>query len=96
MILPAPTRARTAFVAAEVGATRLSACALPTGAMARQLSRATTWDFAALETDYNLGVYGGKEKLMVDGLRCCPIDDFLFQLKPNYWPNGVNHAKIRA
>ena len=41
-------------------------------------------------------LYRGKEKLMVDGILCCPADDFLLQLKPNYWPNGVNDAKIRA
>ena len=41
-------------------------------------------------------LYRGAEKLMVDGILCCPVDDFLLQLKPNYWPNGVNDAKIRA
>jgi len=41
-------------------------------------------------------LYGGTEKLMVDGILCCPVDDFLLQLKPNHWPNGVNDAKIYA
>ena len=41
-------------------------------------------------------LYGGTEKLMVDGIICCPVDDFLLQLKPNHWPNGVNDAKIQA
>jgi hypothetical protein len=40
--------------------------------------------------------YRGIEKLMVDGIRGCPVDDFRLQLKPNHWPNGVNDAKIRA
>jgi len=41
-------------------------------------------------------LYRGTEKLMVDGILCCPVDDFLLQLKPNHWPNGVNDAKIYA
>jgi len=32
-------------------------------------------------------LYRGTEKLMVDGITCCPVDDFLPQLKPNHWPN---------
>ncbi len=30
-------------------------------------------------------LYRGTEKLMVDGILCCPVDDFLLQLKPNHW-----------
>jgi pimeloyl-ACP methyl ester carboxylesterase len=41
-------------------------------------------------------LYGGSEKLMVDGIICCPVDDFLLQLKPSHWPNGVNDAKTHA
>ena len=31
-------------------------------------------------------VYRGTEKLVVDGLPCWPIEDFLLQLEPNHWP----------
>ncbi len=31
-------------------------------------------------------LYRGTEKLMVDGIACWPVDDFLLQLKPNHWP----------
>jgi len=31
-------------------------------------------------------LYRGTEKLMVDGIICWPVDDFLLQLKPNCWP----------
>ena len=31
-------------------------------------------------------LYRGTEKLMVDGIPCWPVDDFLLQLKPNLWP----------
>jgi len=31
-------------------------------------------------------LYRGTEKLMVDGIPCWPIDDFLVQLNPNQWP----------
>ena len=31
-------------------------------------------------------LYRGTEKLMVDGIVCWPVDDFLLQLKPNCWP----------
>ena len=31
-------------------------------------------------------LYRGTEKLMVDGILCWPVDDFLLQLKPNHWP----------
>ena len=41
-------------------------------------------------------LYRGTEKLMVDGILCCPVDDFLLQLKPNHWLNGVNNVKIRT
>jgi predicted AAA+ superfamily ATPase len=41
-------------------------------------------------------LYRGTEKLMVDGIICWPVDDFLRQLKPNHWPNGVNDVKIQA
>ena len=41
-------------------------------------------------------LYRGTEKRMVDGIICCPVDDFLLQLKPNHWPNGVNNGEIRA
>jgi predicted AAA+ superfamily ATPase len=41
-------------------------------------------------------LYQGTEKLMVDGIVCCPVDDFLLQLRPNHWPNGVNHVEISA
>ena len=29
-------------------------------------------------------LYGGTEKLMVDGILCSPVEDFLLQLKPNH------------
>jgi predicted AAA+ superfamily ATPase len=31
-------------------------------------------------------LYRGTEKLMVDGILCWPVDDFLIQLNPNHWP----------
>jgi predicted AAA+ superfamily ATPase len=31
-------------------------------------------------------LYRGSEKLMVDGILCWPVDDFLLQLTPNRWP----------
>ena len=31
-------------------------------------------------------LYGGTEKLMIDGMSCWPVEDFLLQLKPNHWP----------
>jgi predicted AAA+ superfamily ATPase len=31
-------------------------------------------------------LYRGTEKLMVDGIPCWPVDDFLTQLNPNHWP----------
>jgi uncharacterized protein len=31
-------------------------------------------------------LYGGTEKLMVDGILCWPVEDFLLQLKPDHWP----------
>jgi len=31
-------------------------------------------------------LYRGPEKLMIDGVPCWPIDEFLLQLKPNHWP----------
>jgi predicted AAA+ superfamily ATPase len=37
-------------------------------------------------------LYRGIEKLVVDGIFCCPVDDFLLQLKPNHWPSGVSSA----
>ena len=30
-------------------------------------------------------LYRGKEKRMVDGILCWPVEDFLLQLKPNSW-----------
>ena len=41
-------------------------------------------------------LYRGTEKLMADGIICWPVDDFLLQLKPNHWPNGVNDGKTQA
>ncbi len=31
-------------------------------------------------------LYRGTEKLMIDGIPCWPVDEFLLQLKPNQWP----------
>ncbi|SPD72459.1 conserved hypothetical protein [uncultured Desulfobacterium sp.] len=31
-------------------------------------------------------LYGGTEKLIVDGILCWPLEDFLLQLTPNQWP----------
>ena len=31
-------------------------------------------------------LYGGTEKLMVDGILCWPVENFLLQLEPNHWP----------
>jgi predicted AAA+ superfamily ATPase len=31
-------------------------------------------------------LYRGTDRLMVDGILCWPVDDFLRQLKPNQWP----------
>ena len=31
-------------------------------------------------------LYRGTEKLMVDGIPCWPVDDFIIQLNPNQWP----------
>jgi predicted AAA+ superfamily ATPase len=31
-------------------------------------------------------LYRGAEKIMVDGILCWPVDDFLLQLTPNHWP----------
>ncbi|MDM8538240.1 AAA family ATPase [Desulfobacterales bacterium HSG17] len=31
-------------------------------------------------------LYRGTEKLLIDGIQCQPVDDFLVQLKPNHWP----------
>jgi predicted AAA+ superfamily ATPase len=31
-------------------------------------------------------LYRGVEKLMIDGIPCWPVEDFLLQLKPNQWP----------
>ena len=30
-------------------------------------------------------LYRGIEKLVVDGILCCPVEEFLLQLKPNLW-----------
>ncbi len=30
-------------------------------------------------------LYGGSEKLMIDGISCWPVEDFLLKLKPNHW-----------
>ena len=31
-------------------------------------------------------LYRGAEKLMIDGILCWPVNDFLLQLTPNHWP----------
>ena len=31
-------------------------------------------------------LYRGEEKLMMDDILCCPVEDFLIQLIPNHWP----------
>ncbi len=31
-------------------------------------------------------LYRGTEKLLIDGIICWPVDDFLLQLKPDHWP----------
>ncbi len=31
-------------------------------------------------------LYRGTEKLVIDGITCWPVDDFLHQLTPNHWP----------
>ncbi|MGD9159741.1 MAG: AAA family ATPase [Desulfobacteraceae bacterium] len=31
-------------------------------------------------------LYRGTEKLVIDGITCWPVEDFLLQLKPNQWP----------
>lgn len=31
-------------------------------------------------------LYRGTEKLMIDGILCWPVEDFLLQLIPNCWP----------
>jgi hypothetical protein len=36
-------------------------------------------------------LYRGDEKLVVDGIRCWPVDDFLMQLRPNHWPIDTIH-----
>jgi len=30
-------------------------------------------------------LYRGTEKLVVDGILCCPVEEFLLQLEPNHW-----------
>jgi hypothetical protein len=39
-------------------------------------------------------LYRGSEKLMIDGILCCPVEDFLLQLKPNHWPNGISDHQL--
>jgi len=31
-------------------------------------------------------LYRGTEKLVIDGILCCPVEEFLLQLQPNHWP----------
>ena len=31
-------------------------------------------------------LYRGAEKLEIDGIRCWPVDQFLPNLKPSFWP----------
>jgi len=31
-------------------------------------------------------LYRGTEKLVIDGILCCPVEKFLLQLQPNHWP----------
>lgn len=35
-------------------------------------------------------LYCGTEKLLIDGISCWPITDFLLKLKPNFWPTNNN------
>lgn len=40
-------------------------------------------------------LYNGSEKLMIEGITCWPVEDFLLQLKPNYWPQLSNSCQER-
>jgi len=44
----------------------------------------------AFLTDYpeadGMLLYRGEEKLVIDGIKCWPVEDFLRQLKPDQWP----------
>ena len=31
-------------------------------------------------------LYQGTERLMIDGITCLPVEDFLRRLTPNRWP----------
>ena len=61
---------------------------------ARQIHPKSLRSLKTFMTDYpeasGIFLYRGKEKLMVDGILCCPVDDFLLRLKPNHWPNMVD------
>ena len=58
---------------------------------ARQVHPKALKSLKTFRSDYpeatTMLLYGGTEKLMVDGITCWPINDFLLQLRPNLWPS---------
>ena len=57
---------------------------------AKLIHRKTLKSLKAFQDDYPeanaILLYRGSEKLLVDGITCWPVDDFLLQLVPNHWP----------
>lgn len=57
---------------------------------AKQIHPKSLSSLKAFKTDYpGAGatlLYRGSEKLMIDGILCRPVGEFLLQLKPNDWP----------
>jgi hypothetical protein len=57
---------------------------------AKQIHPKSLKSLKAFLSDYSeasvMLLYRGTEKLMVDGILCWPVDDFLIQLNPNHWP----------
>jgi predicted AAA+ superfamily ATPase len=57
---------------------------------AKQIHPKTLRSLKVFQDDYpeanTILLYRGTEKLLIDGISCWPVDDFLLQLIPNHWP----------
>ncbi len=57
---------------------------------AQQIHPKTLRSLKVFQADYpeanTILLYRGTEKLLVDGISCWPVDEFLLQLRPNHWP----------
>ena len=58
---------------------------------AKQVHSSTLRSLKTFLSDYpeatGILLYRGPEKLMIDGIPCWPVDEFLLQLKPSHWPH---------